>query len=199
MFTAEEEAEMEAGALKIQAIARGRRQRRGDRRIGSAKKISNKKSEEEMASAKLQAIQRGRVGRRRVEEMREQRKSANKLQAIQVRLDTGFCRQATKQAKNTLSFKAWALTLYLFSNFASSNSIFSDPIPSISAAGRIDAGWKRKKRAVLSLRTKIFVLVFLSWPETLSLCLTRMQSWILPISSSNRSMRYRSIKMCRRL
>ena len=74
---------MEAGALKIQAIARGRKQRRGNRRIGSAKKLPNKKSEEELASAKLQAIQRGRRGRKRVEEMKEQRKSANKLQAIQ--------------------------------------------------------------------------------------------------------------------
>jgi len=112
MFTAEEEAEMEAGALKIQAIARGRRQRRGDRRIGSAKKISNKKSEEEMASAKLQAIQRGRVGRRRVEEMREQRKSANKLQQL---LRTWcFCKSRVFAHK-----KAWQKPCFSINNLFS--------------------------------------------------------------------------------
>jgi len=83
MFSEEEEVEMQASALKIQAISRGRKQRRGNRRQEKATVKVTKKTEEELAAAKLQACQRGLLSRRRVTELKEQKKSANKLQAIQ--------------------------------------------------------------------------------------------------------------------
>lgn len=66
--------------MKIQAIARGRKARRGNRRISSPQKA--KASEEDLAAARLQSIQRGRKSRKRVEEIREQKAAAGRIQAI---------------------------------------------------------------------------------------------------------------------
>ncbi|GMI12907.1 hypothetical protein TrLO_g3694 [Triparma laevis f. longispina] len=73
-----EEEEMHSKAMKIQAIARGRKQRRGDR----SKKRPPKKTEEELAAAKLQAMQRGKLGRQKVKDMQEQKLAAARIQSI---------------------------------------------------------------------------------------------------------------------
>ena len=75
-----EEEELELSALKIQSIARGRKARRGNRRVKSPKKALA--TEEDLAAAKLQSMQRGKNSRKRVEEIREQKAAAGRIQAI---------------------------------------------------------------------------------------------------------------------
>ncbi|GMH61887.1 hypothetical protein TrST_g1057 [Triparma strigata] len=74
-----EEEEMHEKAMKIQAIARGRKERRGDR---SKKAATSNKKTEELAAAKLQAMQRGKLGRQKVKDMQEQKLAAARIQSI---------------------------------------------------------------------------------------------------------------------
>mmetsp|Transcript_23294 Transcript_23294/g.72869 ORF Transcript_23294/g.72869 Transcript_23294/m.72869 type:complete len:453 (-) Transcript_23294:1065-2423(-) len=69
--------DLEGAALKIQAIARGRRDRQVLKRADTARE------ERELAAAKVQAMQRGREGRRRAELRKEQAKAARRIQSIQ--------------------------------------------------------------------------------------------------------------------
>ena len=65
---ANEGAALETSASKIQAISRGRKARRGDRRKMVQK--SSAKTEGELAAAKLQSMQRGKLARQRVKDMK---------------------------------------------------------------------------------------------------------------------------------
>jgi hypothetical protein len=64
----EEGEALETSAQTIQAIARGRKARRGDRR--KVVQGSTAKTESELAAAKLQSMQRGKLARQRVKDMK---------------------------------------------------------------------------------------------------------------------------------